>query len=165
MADIFSCRYEKPSGIVWTPIRYVALHFWDRREAASLRYRNGAEITRSYVWTKSLSGMVFVAVQKLSMDSLRVASPQTSFGVRSSRNHFSPLWHLFNSVLITNFLAHPIKSLSDRANLNKRLGLRFTKILKRPVIGERKCRVCLADVRGGEMIAWRTNPKGRLRGG
>ena len=49
MADIFSCRYEKPSGIVWTPIRYVALHFWDRREAASLRYRNGAEITRSYV--------------------------------------------------------------------------------------------------------------------
>ena len=30
---------------------------------------------------------------------------------------------------------------------------------------ERKCRLCLADVRGGEMNAWQTNPKGRLRGG
>ena len=43
------------------------------------------------------------------------------------------------------FLAHSIKSLTD---LKKRLGLRFTKIRKRPVIGERKCRLCLADVRG-----------------
>ena len=34
-----------------------------------------------------------------------------------------------------------------------------------PVIGERKCRLCLADIRGGEMNAWQTNPKGRLRGG
>ena len=30
---------------------------------------------------------------------------------------------------------------------------------------ERKCRLCLADVREGEMNAWRTNPTGRLRGG
>ena len=30
---------------------------------------------------------------------------------------------------------------------------------------EHKCRLCLADVRGGEMNAWQTNPKGRLRGG
>ena len=30
---------------------------------------------------------------------------------------------------------------------------------------EGKCRLCLADVRGGEMNAWQTNPKGRLRGG
>ena len=75
------------------------------------------------------------------------------------------LWYLFNSVFITNFSHTRSKSLTDRANLNKRLRLRFTKIFKRPVIGERKCRVCLADVRGGEMNAWRTNPKGRLRGG
>ena len=33
------------------------------------------------------------------------------------------------------------------------------------MIGERKSRLCLADVRGGEMNAWQTNPKGRLRGG
>ena len=51
------------------------------------------------------------------------------------------------------FLAHSIKSLTDRANLKKWLGLRFTKIRKQPVIGERKCRLCLADVRGGEMNA------------
>ena len=75
------------------------------------------------------------------------------------------LWYLFNSVFITNFSHTRSKSLTDRANLNKRLRLRFTKIFKRPVIGELKCRVCLADVRGGEMNAWRTNPKGRLRGG
>ena len=58
-------------------------------------------------------------------------------------------------VLLCNykFLAHPIKSLTDRANLNKRLGLRFTKIFKRLAIGEHKCRLCLADVRGGEMNA------------
>ena len=49
--------------------------------------------------------------------------------------------------------AHSIKSLIDRANLKKRLGLRFTKLRKRPVIGERKCRLFLADVRGGEMNA------------
>ena len=47
-------------------------------------------------------------------------------------------------------MTHGPKSLTDR---QKRLGLRFTKIGKRPVIGERKCRLCLADVRGGEMNA------------
>ena len=30
---------------------------------------------------------------------------------------------------------------------------------------ERKCRLCLGDVRGGEMNAWQTYPKGRLPGG
>ena len=30
------------------------------------------------------------------------------------------------------------------------------------MISERKCRQCLADVRGGEMNAWQTNPNGRL---
>ena len=33
------------------------------------------------------------------------------------------------------------------------------------MIGERKSRLCLADVRGGEMNEWQTNPKGRLQGG
>ena len=116
-----------------------------------------------------------------------IASPQTSFGVCSSfispPQQINPVGKFMNSsvyllnylqdsvslilVLLCNykFLAHPIKSLTDRANLNKRLGLRFTKIFKRPVIGEHKCRLCLAHVRGGEMNAWRANPKGRLRGG
>ena len=43
--DSFSCRYEKLSCIVWTPIRYVNLRFRDRRGADSLRYRNRAKIT------------------------------------------------------------------------------------------------------------------------
>ena len=30
---------------MWTPIRYVTLHFRDQRVAASLRHRNRAEIT------------------------------------------------------------------------------------------------------------------------
>ena len=75
------------------------------------------------------------------------------------------LWYLFNSVFITNFSHTRSKASLNRANLKKRLGLRFTKIRKRPVIGERKCRLCLTDVRGGEMNAWQTNPNGRLRGG
>ena len=41
----FSWRYQKLSGIVWTPIRYVTLHSSDRRGVASLRYRNRAQIT------------------------------------------------------------------------------------------------------------------------
>ena len=34
--DSFLCRHEKFSGIVWTPIWYVTLHFRDPRGAASL---------------------------------------------------------------------------------------------------------------------------------
>ena len=40
----FSCRPERLSGTVWTAIQYVTLYFADRRGAASLRDRNGAEI-------------------------------------------------------------------------------------------------------------------------
>ena len=36
---------QKLSGIVWTPIRYVTLHFRDRRGPVSLRYWNHPEIT------------------------------------------------------------------------------------------------------------------------
>ena len=43
--NIYVCRHEKLSCIVWTPTRYVTPHFRDRRGAASLRYRNRAEIT------------------------------------------------------------------------------------------------------------------------
>ena len=43
----FSGRHETLSCIVLTPIRYVTLHFRDRRCAASLRYRNRAEITEA----------------------------------------------------------------------------------------------------------------------
>ena len=89
---------QKLSGsIVWTPIRYVILQFRDRSGAASPCYRNRAEITvlhmceqkpvlcrnhRSCVWTETLSGMVFVLVQKPSSRtlivgyvSLRASSP------------------------------------------------------------------------------------------
>ena len=41
--DSFLCRQEKFSCIVWTPIRYVTLHFRDPRGAASLRYRKRAK--------------------------------------------------------------------------------------------------------------------------
>ena len=46
IADSFSYRHEQNSfSVVWTPIRYVTLHFRDRRGVASLRYSNRAEIT------------------------------------------------------------------------------------------------------------------------
>ena len=48
------------SVIVWTLIRYVTLHFWDGRGAAS--HQNH----RSYVWTEAISCMIFVPAQKLS---------------------------------------------------------------------------------------------------
>ena len=37
--DSFSCRNINLSGIVWTPIRYVTLHFRDQGDAVSLCYR------------------------------------------------------------------------------------------------------------------------------
>ena len=48
------------SVIVWTLIRYVTLHFWDRRGAASHQNQ------RSYVWTEALSCMIFLPAQELS---------------------------------------------------------------------------------------------------
>ena len=36
---------QNASDIVWTPLRYVTLHFGYRRNATSFRYRNRAEIT------------------------------------------------------------------------------------------------------------------------
>ena len=41
--DSFLCRHETFSGIVWTPIWYVTLHFRDPHGAASLRYRKRAK--------------------------------------------------------------------------------------------------------------------------
>ena len=38
--DNFSWRHEKLSSIVWTTIRYVVIHFRNRRGAAPLRHRN-----------------------------------------------------------------------------------------------------------------------------
>ena len=46
MADLRLCSYY--TGMVGTPIRYVTLQFWDRGDAASLRY-SGAENCRFYV--------------------------------------------------------------------------------------------------------------------
>ena len=46
--------------IVWTLIRYVTLHFWDGRGAAS------HQTHRSYVWAEDISGLVFVPAQELS---------------------------------------------------------------------------------------------------
>ena len=47
------------------PIRYEALHFRDRRGAASLCYRNRAEIT-VLEWKEALNGIIFVSAQELS---------------------------------------------------------------------------------------------------
>ena len=47
-------------------IRYVTLHFRDRRGGASLRYRNHAEITVLMCEKEALSGMISVPAQKLS---------------------------------------------------------------------------------------------------
>ena len=43
--DSFLCRHEKFSGIVWTPIRYVTLHFKRSARCSFARYRNRAEIS------------------------------------------------------------------------------------------------------------------------
>ena len=45
MPDKFSWRHKKLSGIVWTLIQYVTLHFKDRRGAALLQHRNRAATT------------------------------------------------------------------------------------------------------------------------
>ena len=47
----FSCRHEKQSAIVWTPIRYVT----PRRSFAALQKSRLNH--RSYVWTEALSGI------------------------------------------------------------------------------------------------------------
>ena len=43
--DKFSWRHKKLSGIVWTLIQQVTLHFRDRRGAALLQHRNRAATT------------------------------------------------------------------------------------------------------------------------
>ena len=43
--DSISCRHRRLCCVVWTPIRYGTHHFRDRGDAASIRYRNRAEIT------------------------------------------------------------------------------------------------------------------------
>ena len=94
---VFAPAQKLSVSIVGTPIRYVTLQFRDRSGAASPCYRNRAEITvlhmceqkpypvvyhehlnvlrrnhRSCVWTETLSGMVFVLVQKPSSRTLIV---------------------------------------------------------------------------------------------
>ena len=49
------------------PFRYATIQFQDRRGAASLLYRNQAcRNCRSYVWTNTLSDVVFVPARELS---------------------------------------------------------------------------------------------------
>ena len=55
---------QKLSGLVWTPIQYVTFHFRARHSAASLRYRNRAEITVLKCEQKPY--LVFMPAQKLS---------------------------------------------------------------------------------------------------
>ena len=63
--QLFRARREKVSCIdpVWIPIRFVTFHFRDRRGAASLGYRNRAEVTRTE--EALLFGLVFLSAQKL----------------------------------------------------------------------------------------------------
>ena len=82
--------------------------FWDRDSPSPRTSTNGHFSTTDAFFC--LQGGHWGEVQPQASQAL--ASPQTSFGVRSSRIHFSP-----------------------------------------------------TDVRGEEMNAWRTKPKGRLRGG
>ena len=44
-SDMIFVEAQKLSVIVWTPLRYVTLHFRDRRGAALLRHRNRAATT------------------------------------------------------------------------------------------------------------------------
>ena len=55
---------QKLSGVVWTPIRCVTLHFRDRRSFAPLQ--KSRRHNRSCLWTKSPSGRIFEVAQKLS---------------------------------------------------------------------------------------------------
>ena len=58
---------QKLSDTVWTSIRYVTSPSRDQRGAASIRHRNGVATTvLKCVWTEAPSGMIFVAMQKLS---------------------------------------------------------------------------------------------------
>ena len=55
---------QKLSGVVWTPIRCVTLHFRDRHSFAPLQ--KSRRHNRSCLWTKSPSGRIFEVAQKLS---------------------------------------------------------------------------------------------------
>ena len=53
--DRFSRRHRKLCCVMWTPIRYGTHHFRDRGDAASIRFRNRAEITVLMCEQKPLS--------------------------------------------------------------------------------------------------------------
>ena len=55
---------QKLSGVVWTPIRCVTLHFRDRRSFAPLQ--KSRRHNRSCLWTNSPSRRIFEVAQKLS---------------------------------------------------------------------------------------------------
>ena len=64
--DSVSSQHEKPSDVVWMPIRYVTLHFRDWSVYSFTLLQKLPPNHHSYVWTESLSGMVLVQAQKLS---------------------------------------------------------------------------------------------------
>ena len=64
--DSFLYRHEKFSGIVWTPIWYVTLHFKRSVRCSFAPSQKSRWNQRSYLWTEALSAMVFMLAQKLS---------------------------------------------------------------------------------------------------
>ena len=87
----------------WTPIRYVTLHFRDRVGAASLRYRNRAEITvlmweqKPYpVWTdrrtneeRILFVRQYVHLSDMWLSALELGTSSFATLQKSRRNHRS----------------------------------------------------------------------------
>ena len=63
--DSFACLHEKLSGIVWTPIRYMTLHFKRSVRCSFPPLQKSRRSHRCYVWTEAVPAMVFVPAQEL----------------------------------------------------------------------------------------------------
>ena len=114
----------------------------------------------------AMSTVLFLNTQTWSFPKLQLQRKQknslliTFFGVSSMHRH---AWNKYSSKKGRNnskvpFHLYHSAWLADRDTITNCL-LAYS---NNP---ECKCRLCLADVRGGEMNAWQMNPKGRLRGG
>jgi len=97
-----SNRHQKLSGMVWIAIRYVTHHFRDRRGAASLRYRNRAEIT--VLMCESIEALSSMARHILST----VKKNNSTECLFNNYYNFSQLLKLFTKCLVN--YAWPVKN-------------------------------------------------------
>lgn len=95
------------SRIVCTPIRYAIIHLRGRRGATSLCYRNRTEITPYCVCTETLSGVVFVPVQKLSGIVSTRPKVQNKFPCRDKQNHKEFWWKVFIQIVALRIFPKP----------------------------------------------------------